>query len=97
MDSRGAAEGDEGSKGWPVSRHGSVEAHIFENLATKFAVFVLDLTDEVPLAGPERRHFTGYDGRNLWKHQRSARGSRNGPLSWAGPSSLLFRCTQAVF
>ena len=29
--------------------------------------------------------------------RRAAQGSRNGPLAWAGPSSLLLRCTQAVF
>ena len=45
----------------------------------------------------ERRHFIGFDGKNYWKYRRSAQGSRNGPLSWAGPSSLLIRCTQGVF
>ena len=60
-------------------------------------VFVLDFADaywQIPLEPNERRHFIGFDGKNLWVYLRSAQGSRNGPLSWAGPSSLLFRCTQ---
>ena len=63
-------------------------------------ILVLDFTDaywQIPLAVQERRHFVGYDGQKLWLYKRSAQGSRNGPLSWAGPSSLLIRCTQSVF
>ena len=66
----------------------------------KVEVFVLDFANafwQIPLAKQERRHFIGYDGENLWMYKRSAQGSRNGPLSWAGPSSLLFRCTQSIF
>ena len=61
-------------------------------------VFVLDFTDafwQIPLASCERRHFIGTYGHKLWKFKRAAQGSRNGPLSWASPSSLLLlRCTQ---
>ena len=63
-------------------------------------VYVLDFTDafwQIPLASCERRHFIGTYGDKLWKSKRAAQGSRNGPLSWAGPSSLPLRCTQGVF
>ena len=63
-------------------------------------ILVLDFTDaywQIPLAVQERRHFVGYDGQKLSMYKRSAQGSRNGPLSSAGPSSLLIRCTQSVF
>ena len=63
-------------------------------------MFVLDFANafwQIPLAVQERRHLIGYDGVKLWKFRRSAQGSGNGPLPWAGPSSLLFWCTQAVF
>ena len=63
-------------------------------------VFILDFTDafwQIPLAPIERRHFIGTYIEKFWKFKRSAQGSRNGPLSWAGPSSLLLRCTQGVF
>ena len=63
-------------------------------------MFILDFTDafwQIPLASEERKHFIGFDGDKLWMFRRSAQGSRNGPLAWAGPSSLLLRCTQSVF
>ena len=61
-------------------------------------VFVLDFTDASWLASCERRrHFIGTYGGRLWKFKRAAQGSRNGPLSLAGLSSLLLRCTQSVF
>ena len=77
---------------------------ILSLLSTKSAdqeveVFILDFTDafwQIPLATEERRHFVGFDGDRLWMFRRAAQGSRNGPLAWAGPSSLLLRCTQAV-
>ena len=42
-------------------------------------------TPQIPLAVCERRHFIGTYGGKLWKFKRAAQGSRNGPLSWAGP------------
>ena len=62
-------------------------------------VFVLDFTDafwQIPLVLSERRHFIGTYKGKLWKFKRSGQGSRNGHLSWAGPSSLLLRCTQGL-
>ena len=49
------------------------------------------------LAAEKRHHFIGSHGQKLWTFTRSAQGFRNVSLSWAGPSSLLFRCTQSVF
>ena len=58
-------------------------------------VFDLDFTDvfwQILSASCERPY-----GGKRWKFKRSAQGSRNGPLSWAGPFSLLLRCTQGLF
>ena len=62
-------------------------------------IFVLDFKDafwNVPLHPRERRHFVGAAGGRLWAYHRAAQGSRNGPLAWAGPASVLMRCTQGM-
>ncbi len=62
-------------------------------------LFVVDFRNafwHIPLLPAERRHFVGSGCGFLWSFTRAAQGSRNGPLSWAGPSALVMRCTQGV-
>ena len=61
--------------------------------------FVIDFRDafwNVPLHPEERRYFIGVAGGRFFMFLRAAQGSRNGPLAWAGPVSVLFRCTQGL-
>ena len=61
---------------------------------------VLDFVDaywQIPLARCERRYFVGKLRGFFYVFLRSAQGSRNGGLAWAGVISIVLRMTQAMF
>ena len=61
--------------------------------------FILDFQNafwNIPLHPLERRFFVGAAAGKLWAYRRAAQGSRNGPLAWAGPVSVLMRLTQGM-